>query len=108
LGNIRELRNLVQRLLILGTDTEINQEEVEEVLGRSIPIFSQGIEQLPISLFELPLRQAREQFEHDYLSYQLEQCSGNVSQLAERVQMERTHLYRKMRSLNIDPKQFGK
>lgn len=108
LGNIRELRNLVQRLLILGTETEINQEEVEEVLGRSIPIFSQGIEQLPISLFELPLRQAREQFEHDYLSYQLEQCSGNVSQLAERVQMERTHLYRKMRSLNIDPKQFGK
>ena len=108
LGNIRELRNLVQRLLILGTDTEITQEEVEEVLGRSIPIFSQGIEQLPVSLFELPLRQAREQFEHDYLSYQLEQCGGNVSQLAERVQMERTHLYRKMRSLNIDPKQFSK
>ena len=108
LGNIRELRNLVQRLLILGTDTEITQEEVEEVLGRSIPIFSQGVEQLPVSLFELPLRQAREQFEHDYLSYQLEQCGGNVSQLAERVQMERTHLYRKMRSLNIDPKQFSK
>ena len=108
LGNIRELRNLVQRLLILGTETEITQEEVEEVLGRSIPIFSQGVEQLPVSLFELPLRQAREQFEHDYLSYQLEQCGGNVSQLAERVQMERTHLYRKMRSLNIDPKQFSK
>jgi len=108
LGNIRELRNLVQRLLILGTDTEITQEEVEEVLGRAIPIFSQGLEQLPVSLFELPLRQAREQFEHDYLSYQLEQCVGNVSQLAERVQMERTHLYRKMRSLNIDPKQFSK
>jgi len=108
LGNIRELRNLVQRLLILGTDTEITQEEVEEMLGRSIPIFSQGVEQLPVSLFEMPLRQAREQFEHDYLSYQLEQCGGNVSQLAERVQMERTHLYRKMRSLNIDPKQFNK
>ena len=108
LGNIRELRNLVQRLLILGTETEITQEEVEDVLGRSIPVFSQGIEQLPVSLFELPLRQAREQFEHDYLSYQLEQCAGNVSQLAERVQMERTHLYRKMRSLNIDPKQFSK
>ena len=108
LGNIRELRNLVQRLLILGTDTEITQEEVEEMLGRSIPIFSGGVEQLPVSLFELPLRQAREQFEHDYLSYQLEQCGGNVSQLAERVQMERTHLYRKMRSLDIDPKQFNK
>ena len=91
-----------------GVLTEITQEEVEDVLGRSIPVFSKGIEQLPVSLFELPLRQAREQFEHDYLSYQLEQCAGNVSQLAERVQMERTHLYRKMRSLNIDPKQFSK
>jgi len=108
LGNVRELRNLVQRLLILGTDTEITQEEVEEVLGRSVPIFSEGVGTQPASLYELPLRQAREQFEHDYLCHQLEQCRGNVSQLADRVQMERTHLYRKMRSLNIDPKQFSK
>ena len=109
LGNIRELRNLVQRLLILGTDTEINLDEVEETLGASIPIFEQGIDKtLPGSLYDMPLRQAREQFEHDYLSYQLTQCGGNVSKLAERVQMERTHLYRKMRSLGIDPKKFNK
>jgi len=107
-GNIRELRNLVQRLLIMGTESEITQEEVEETLGTEIPIFSSPLSQPPQSLFDLPLRQAREQFEHDYLDFQLKQVGGNVSKLAELVQMERTHLYRKMRSLEIDPKKYGK
>ncbi len=108
LGNIRELSNIVQRLLILGTDAEITQEEVEDALGTEVPIFAQSIIQDSQDLFDLPLRQAREQFEHDYLDYQLKQVEGNVSKLAELVQMERTHLYRKMRSLKIDPKQYGK
>ncbi len=108
LGNIRELSNIVQRLLILGTDTEITQEEVEEAIGSEVPIFNQPIAQNTENLFDLPLRLAREQFEHDYLDYQLKQVEGNVSKLAELVQMERTHLYRKMRSLKIDPKQYGK
>ncbi len=108
LGNIRELSNIVQRLLILGTDAEITQEEVEEALGTEIPIFSETLSQGSEDLFELPLRQAREQFEHDYLDFQLKKVEGNVSKLAELVQMERTHLYRKMRSLKIDPKQYGK
>jgi len=107
-GNVRELRNLVQRLLIMGTESEITQEEVEETLGAEIPIFSSPLSQAPQSLFDLPLRQAREQFEHDYLDFQLKQVGGNVSKLAELVQMERTHLYRKMRSLEIDPKKYSK
>lgn len=107
-GNIRELRNLVQRLLILGTETEVSQEEAEEAVGARIPVFSQGVGQAPESLFDLPLRQAREQFEHDYLIYQLKRADGNVSKLADQVKMERTHLYRKMRSLNVDPKKYGR
>ncbi len=107
-GNIRELRNLVQRLLIMGTDVEITQEEVEESLGAEVPVFSNVVTQTPNSLFELSLRQAREQFEHDYLVHHLGQVKGNVSKLSDNVQMERTHLYRKMRSLGIDPKQYGK
>lgn len=107
IGNIRELRNLVQRLLIIGKDAEITQEEVEESIGIDIPVFTQSVSEEPNNLFELPLRQAREQFEHDYLDFQLKQVGGNVSRLAELVQMERTHLYRKMRSLNIDPKKYG-
>ena len=106
-GNIRELRNLVQRLLIMGVDAEITQEEVEESIGIDVPVFAQSVSQKPNTLFDLPLRQAREQFEHDYLDFQLKQVDGNVSRLAELVQMERTHLYRKMRSLNIDPKEYG-
>lgn len=107
-GNIRELRNLVQRLLILGTDTEVSLEEVEDAIGSRIPLYTEGVGTIPESLFELPLRQAREQFEHDYLVYQLKQADGNVSKLADQVKMERTHLYRKMRSLNVDPKKFGR
>lgn len=107
-GNVRELSNIVQRLLILGMDSEITQEEVEEAVGMDVPIFTQSMSSPTDSLFELPLRQAREQFEHDYLDYQLTKVEGNVSKLADLVQMERTHLYRKMRSLKIDPKQYGK
>ncbi|PID49212.1 MAG: transcriptional regulator [Proteobacteria bacterium] len=107
-GNTLELRNLVQRLLILGTDVDITLEEAEEAVGTSIPVFSHEIGQLPESLYDLPLRQAREQFEHDYLVYQLKQADGNVSKLAEQVKMERTHLYRKMRSLGVDPKKYGR
>lgn len=107
-GNIRELRNLVQRLLILGTEVDISQEEVEEALGSYIPVYDEGLGQLPTTMYDLPLRQAREQFEHDYLSWQLKQTKGNVSRLAERVKMERTHLYRKMHALKIDPKDYNK
>ena len=106
-GNIRELRNLVHQRLIMGTDPEITQEEVEESIGVDIPVFTQSVSQQPNTLFDLPLRQAREQFEHDYLDFQLKKVNGNVSRLAELVKMERTHLYRKMRSLGIDPKEYG-
>jgi two-component system, NtrC family, nitrogen regulation response regulator NtrX len=53
-------------------------------------------------LLALPLREAREQFERAYLLQQLQLCNGKVGQLAKRVGMERTHLYRKLRSLGVD------
>ena len=53
-------------------------------------------------LLALPLREAREQFERAYLQQQLLLCNGKVGQLAKRVGMERTHLYRKLRSLGVD------
>ena len=56
--------------------------------------------------YELPLREARERFEKGYLEYQLQVCAGSVSKVAERVGIERTHLYRKLRGLGIDPKQL--
>jgi DNA-binding NtrC family response regulator len=58
-------------------------------------------------LLSLPLRQAREQFERAYLQQQLVLCDGKVGKLAQRVGMERTHLYRKLRSLGVDFRSGG-
>ena len=58
-------------------------------------------------LLALPLREAREQFERAYLQQQLLLCNGTVGQLAKRVGMERTHLYRKLRSLGVDFRQLA-
>jgi len=52
----------------------------------------------------MPLRDARERFEKAYLEYQLKQANGSVSKIAKAVGMERTHLYRKLKSLGIDIK----
>lgn len=105
-GNVRELYNLVQRLLILGSGLEIGLEEVQAALGERTPP-AESAAAPGRRFYDLPLREAREQFEREYLLYQLQQAGGNVSKLAERVGMERTHLYRKMRSLDIDPKRAG-
>ena len=101
-GNVRELKNLIQRLMILGSDSVISPSEVSNALG--IRIDTQGENTLPG--FDLPLREAREKFEKAYLEYQLRALGGSVSKVAERVGIERTHLYRKLRSLEIDPKQI--
>ena len=106
-GNVRELRNLVQRLLILGTADSIEVDEVDAALGRRLEPATVAGTAVGAEVMELPLREARERFEKDYLLHQLERVGGNVSKLAERVGMERTHLYRKMRALGIDPKQVA-
>ncbi len=102
-GNIRELKNLVQRLLILGAGEDIDVEEVEQALSTQAQ--KQGGGASGAGLYELPLREAREQFERDYLQHQLAVCDGSVGRLAKMVGMERTNLYRKLRSLGIDVKQ---
>ncbi|MCW8974380.1 MAG: sigma-54 dependent transcriptional regulator, partial [Sedimenticola sp.] len=101
-GNVRELKNLVQRLLILGAGDDITQDEVEAALG-SVGLALDSGARFPVS-FDQPLRQAREAFEKAYLVYQLEKHAGNVSQIAVESGMERTHLYRKLKSLGIDVK----
>ena len=97
--NVRELKNLVRRLLLTGTGEEITLDEIE----RELTATSQSDEPLvKQDLLSLPLREAREQFERAYLQQQLVLCDGKVGKLAKRVGMERTHLYRKLRSLGVD------
>ncbi len=97
--NVRELKNLVRRLLLTGSGEEISLDEVEKeiavVAHADQPLVKQD-------LLSLPLREAREQFERAYLQQQLVLCDGKVGKLAKRVGMERTHLYRKLRSLGVD------
>jgi DNA-binding NtrC family response regulator len=102
--NVRELKNLVHRLLIQGGSEEIGLEEVERELAVQAPPGEPLVKQ---DLLALPLREAREQFERAYLQQQLLLCNGKVGQLAKRVGMERTHLYRKLRSLGLDFRAIG-
>ncbi len=100
-GNIRELKNLVQRVLILGAGDEISAQEVESAMGAARAASAAVI---PGVSFDQPLRDARDAFEKAYLEYQLEKHGGNVSQMAEEAGMERTHLYRKLRDRGIEIK----
>ncbi len=97
--NVRELKNLVRRLLLTGQEEEISLAEVEREINVST---SSGEPLVKQDLLSLPLRKAREEFERVYLQQQLLLCGGKVGKLAARVGMERTHLYRKLRSLGVD------
>lgn len=101
-GNIRELRNVLQRLLILGVGPIIEAEEADIALGQALrsPATEDGLPGL-----DLPLKEAREQFERLYLEHQLREEGTNISKVAARIGVERTHLYRKLKSLGVDPKQ---
>ncbi len=103
-GNIRELKNLVQRLLILGNGEDVGLDEVENSLSTHTESKA-GVAGIPSGAIDLPLREAREQFEREYLTHQLQVCGGSVGKLAKLVGMERTNLYRKLRALGIDVKQ---
>ncbi len=97
--NVRELKNLVRRLLLSQGEGDISLEEVEADINAGEQVDEPLVKQ---DLLSLPLREAREQFERAYLQQQLVLCDGKVGQLAKRVGMERTHLYRKLRTLGVD------
>jgi len=98
-GNVRELKNLVQRLMILGVGKDIDLEEVKSALG-AIANDHLTTQIIP-DFFNLPLKDARDYFEKAYLEYHLERAGGSVAKLSNVVGIERTHLYRKLHALNI-------
>jgi two-component system, NtrC family, nitrogen regulation response regulator NtrX len=101
-GNVRQLRNNVERLMILaGGDPEavITASMLPQDVGSMVPSMPNGNggEQL----MGLPLREAREVFERDYLIAQISRFSGNISRTAEFVGMERSALHRKLKALGV-------
>jgi DNA-binding NtrC family response regulator len=99
-GNVRELKNVVQRLLILGSGDDVGTSDIDAALATAVTQSGSS----EIHGLDLPLKSARERFERAYLEHQLRMAGGNVSQVAARSGLERTHLYRKLKSLGIDPK----
>ncbi len=101
-GNVRELRNAIERLLILSPQdpaTPLGLEAADGLVGGGAPGAHAGTEYA--ELMGLPLREAREIFERDYLSAQVNRFGGNISKTAEFVGMERSALHRKLKSLRI-------
>ncbi|MBY6203882.1 response regulator [Halomonas denitrificans] len=104
-GNLAELVDVVRSLLD-GRDSAVTVEEIDERLQEAARAGAAGTTLTDSPLFSLPLREAREAFERQYLIARLREVGGSVGQLAEGVEMERTHLYRKLKQLGIDPKQL--
>ncbi|MCP1335778.1 nitrogen assimilation response regulator NtrX [Futiania mangrovi] len=100
-GNVRQLRNVVERLLILtrGEQGPITAEAIPQDIVDAAPavLRGNGTEQL----MTLPLREARERFERDYLVAQITRFNGNISRTASFIGMERSALHRKLKMLGI-------
>jgi two-component system, NtrC family, nitrogen regulation response regulator NtrX len=100
-GNLRQLRNNVERLMILtrgDPEAVISADMLPKEIGEILPSTpSQG----GAHIMSLPLREAREVFEREYLTAQINRFSGNISRTAEFVGMERSALHRKLKSLRV-------
>ncbi len=101
-GNVRQLRNNVERVMILAggePDAAITADMLPQDVGSMIPAMPTGVNGEHI--MGLPLREAREVFERDYLIAQISRFSGNISRTAEFVGMERSALHRKLKALGV-------
>ena len=104
-GNVRELRNNVERLLILAggePNAAITADMLPDEIGSNVPLPVNGGAE---HLMSLPLREAREIFEREYLLAQINRFGGNISRTAEFVGMERSALHRKLRALGVSSEQ---
>src|SRR6202166_102073 len=100
-GNVRQLRNIVERLLILASDDAL-QAITADLLPTDLGAGMAGAKSGDL-VISLPLREAREIFERDYLMAQINRFGGNISRTAAFIGMERSALHRKLKSLGVSP-----
>jgi two-component system nitrogen regulation response regulator NtrX len=97
----------MQRLLVAGGG-KIDANEIQNILNlKNSPQLNSGAAE-SVSTYENDYRSARDDFEKNYFEFHLNRLNGNVSALAEMTGVERTHLYRKLKALDINPKQWKK
>ena len=96
-GNVRELRNLIERIAILQPDTK---EKISNIIKESLKN-EDFDEQITENSLSIPLKEARENFEKEYLTIQIKKFNGNISKTANFVGMERSALHRKLKGLGI-------
>jgi len=96
-GNVRELRNLIERIAILQPDTK---EKISNIVKESLKTGGLN-EKITENSLSVPLKEAREKFEKEYLTIQLKKFNGNISKTASFVGMERSALHRKLKGLGI-------
>ena len=96
-GNVRELRNLIERIAILSPDTK---EKISNIIKESLKT-PENIDSPVESSLSVPLKEARENFEKEYLTIQLRKFNGNISKTAAFIGMERSALHRKLKGLGI-------
>lgn len=100
-GNVRELRNVVERLVIMSPNDTISASDAAVFLGTGLqPASSAGYHQQQ-GFKNLGYKNAKKQFEYDYLKTKLQENNGNVSKTAEQIGLERSHLHKKLKNLNI-------
>jgi two-component system nitrogen regulation response regulator NtrX len=107
-GNVRQLRNIIERTLILAPGDRVSRIEVDllppEILDNQTSAGSAGA---AMTIMGSPLREARESFEREYLKIQIRRFSGNISRTASFIGMERSALHRKLKALGIGDKKEG-
>jgi two-component system nitrogen regulation response regulator NtrX len=96
-GNVRELRNLIERIAILSP---VTKDKISNIIKESLK--TQDIQVIPSdNSLSVPLKEARENFEKEYLTTQLKKFNGNISKTADFIGMERSALHRKLKGLGI-------
>jgi DNA-binding NtrC family response regulator len=100
-GNLDHLQSVVANLALFAGSGDITGEHVKRLLGEAAAANQAVAPEITARFFELPLREAREAFERIYFEQLLGREQSNMSRVAERAGLERTHLYRKLKQLSI-------
>lgn len=91
-GNVRELRNTIERVVIMHPGLKVNANDLP----------ARGKEEVPVALFRFPsFKEATDAYHREFIQRKLEEAEGNVSRAADMMGVDRSHLYRRMRSLGI-------